>query len=121
MFTPHFGFIKGRMEAALLALSKESSYANLRPYSLRPGGVDTAYHPEVLQWRPGRQGLTKLTEKGLLPILRVAMPGMVSPTKELSKVLTDLAMGSGEPLEGKGVEGEGRTISNVGMRRLAGI
>jgi hypothetical protein len=56
-----------------------------------------------------------------LPPLRAVAKGMISPTKDLSRVLTDLAMGNGEPLEGKGIDGEGRTISNVGMRRLAGI
>lgn len=121
IFTAHFGLIKGRTEAALLALSKESSYANLRPYSLRPGGVDPTFHPEVHNWIPQRKGLQKLAEKALLPVLRGLGPGMLSPTKDLSRVLTDLAMGSGEPLEGNGVEGEGRTISNARMRRLAGI
>lgn len=62
-----------------------------------------------------------LTEKGLAPVLRGLSSGMVSPTKDLSRVLTELAMGDGKALEGHGVEGEGRTISNVGMRRLAGI
>jgi hypothetical protein len=46
---------------------------------------------------------------------------MISPTKDLARVLTELAMGDGAPLQGKGVDGEGRTIANVGMRRLAGL
>ena len=46
---------------------------------------------------------------------------MVSPTRELGQVLVDLAMGGGQPLEGKGVSGEGRTLSNAVVRRLAGI
>jgi hypothetical protein len=121
IFTAHFGLIKGRTEAALLALSKEPTYANLRPFSLRPGGVDPTFHLEVHAWIPPRKGLLKLADKTLLPVLRGMGPSMLSPTKDLSRVLTDLAMGNGEPLEGKGVEGEGRTVSNVGIRRLAGI
>jgi len=46
---------------------------------------------------------------------------MHSPTRELGKVLTELAASRGERLEGSGVEGEGRTVSNVGIRRLAGL
>lgn len=46
---------------------------------------------------------------------------MVSPTKDLGRVLCELALGDGKPLEGKGVSGEGRTLNNVGMRRLAGL
>ncbi len=59
--------------------------------------------------------------EGLLPVFRGLVPSMISPTRDLAKVLTDLAMGDGAPLQGKGVDGEGRTVSNVGMRALAGI
>ncbi|KAG0651922.1 Botcinic acid biosynthesis cluster B 16 [Hyphodiscus hymeniophilus] len=120
MFTAHFGVIKGRTEAALLALSKESPYANLRPYSLRPAGVDPTLHTEIQEWIAPAQGYLKAF-RALSPAFRALTPSLISPTKDLARVLTDLAMGNGEPLEGKGVEGEGRTISNVGMRRLAGI
>jgi len=46
---------------------------------------------------------------------------MHSPTRELGKVLTELALSKGEVLEGTGVDGEGRTVSNVGLRRMAGL
>jgi len=121
MFTPFFGVVKGRAEAALLCLSKEPGYELFKPYSLRPGGVDPTYHPEIKEFIPVKQGLAKKGEELLVPLLRKVYPGMISPTKDLARVLTDLAAGDGEPLEGKGVDGEGRTIANVGMRRLAGI
>lgn len=57
----------------------------------------------------------------ILPVFRTTWPGMVSPTKDLGRVLCELALGDGKPLEGKGVSGEGRTLNNVGMRRLAGL
>lgn len=120
LFTAYFGLIKGRTEAALLALSKDSAYSNLKPFSLRPGGVDPTFHKEIHPWVPQRSGLLKASEV-LLPVFRTVISGMISPTRELGKVLTELAMGDGEPLAGNGVEGEGRTITNVGMRRLAGI
>lgn len=65
--------------------------------------------------------MEKLVDSGLLPILRYTWGSMISPTKDLASVLTGLASSDGAALEGKGVEGEGRTINNIGMRRLAAI
>jgi hypothetical protein len=45
MFTPYFGVIKGRAEAALLQLGKDDS--RLKPYSVRPGGLDPSAHTEI--------------------------------------------------------------------------
>jgi hypothetical protein len=121
ILTAHFGVIKGRAEAALLALPKDSSYVNLRPFSVRPGGVDPSTQPEIHRYIQESSGLAGIASKVLLPVLRVGVPSMISPTKDLAKVLTDLAMGDGEPLSGKGVNDEGRILANVGLRRLAGI
>lgn len=48
---------------------------------------------------------------------------MLSPTKDLGRVLVDLAMGDGKEVVagGKQVEGEGRTVRNSDMRKLAGL
>jgi len=121
IFTAHFGVIKGRTEAALLTLSKDPAYPLFKQYSLRPGGVDPGAHSEIHQFIPEKEGLAKKAEQVLIPVVKTLFSGMHSPTKDLARVLTDLALGDGEPLSGKGVDGEGRTIANVGMRRLAGI
>jgi hypothetical protein len=113
--------IKGRTEAALLALSKDPAYPTFKPYSLRPAGVDPSGHEEIKTFVPAKSGLEKAAGVLLLPVLRATYNAMLSPTKDLAKILTDLAAGSGEPISGKGVSGEGRTVENVGMRRLAGI
>jgi len=63
----------------------------------------------------------KLAESALVPVLKAVYIGMLSPTRDLGRVLTDLAVGDGEPLVGPGVSGEGRTVNNAAMRRLAGI
>jgi hypothetical protein len=118
-FTPIFGVTKGRTEMDLLALSKEPN-SNLRAISLRPGGVDPSAHNQIEGFYPERVGLERFGGV-ILPVLRAVYPGMVSPTRELGKVLMELAMGNGGALEGKGVEGEGRTVTNVGFRRLAGL
>jgi hypothetical protein len=120
-FTQHFGVIKGRAEAALLALAKDPECKNLRPYSLRPGGVDATHHPEIHEFMPQRGGFQKAMEGSLLGALRLVMKSMISPTKELGRVATDIASGDGEPFQGKGLEDEGRILNNVAIRRLAGI
>jgi hypothetical protein len=121
ILTQQFGVIKGFAEASLLALAKEPDFKNLRPYSLRPGGVDPSHHPEIQKFIPQRKGLQKAMEESLVSALRVTMKSMISPTRELGRVATDLASGDGEPLQGKGLEDEGRILSNVAIRRLAGI
>ena len=120
-FTPIFGRVKGETEQALLEMSKANPA--LRVYSLRPGGVDPTHQPEVLKVAAARMPGWKYKSGyyALLPALRACYANVVSPTKDLGRVLTQLAMGDGQKLEGKGIEGEGRTIANVGMRRLAGL
>lgn len=88
---------------------------------MRPGGVDPAAHPEIHKFMPQRTGIAKAMEDSLVSALRVTMKSMLSPTKELGMVATDLASGDGEPLQGTGLEDEGRILSNVAIRRLAGI
>jgi len=123
MMTPYFGGFKGKTESELLALSKSAEYSNLRPISLRPGGVDPKEHKEIHEFIPEKGGLMKVVEGALLPGLRLLMPKMMSPTRELGKVLTELALGEGKafPEKDEGVSGEGRTLNNVAQRRLAGL
>jgi hypothetical protein len=113
--------IKGLAEASLLALAKEPDFKNLRPYSLRPGGIDPSNHPEIHKFMPQKKGLQKVIEESLVPALRVTLKSMISPTRELGRVATDLASGDGEPLQGKGLEDEGRILSSGAIRRLSGI
>jgi hypothetical protein len=85
--------------------------------------VDPTFHTEVKDFVPSRTGAMGVVEKAMWPVFRGLLPSMMSPTKELGKVLVELAMGDGGAhKEGEsGVSGEGRTLSNVAMRRLAGI
>ncbi|KAF6232479.1 hypothetical protein HO173_009359 [Letharia columbiana] len=121
-FTPFFGRVKGRIEAQLQALSTEPAYASLKVYSLRPAGVDPKFHEEIHGWIPKLKPAGKAVGYPIVfTILRTVNPGFISPTRELGKVLVDLAMNDGKPLSGAGVLADGRTISNLGMRRLAGL
>jgi len=117
MFTPRFGVVKGKTEAALLELS--NSDPNLNIYNARPGGVDASAHLEIQPFIPKRSAIMNATSKYILPAFNTLWPDMMSPTQELGRALTDLATGDGKVLEGKGVSGEGRTLGNVALRTLA--
>ncbi|RDL37724.1 Uncharacterized protein BP5553_05157 [Venustampulla echinocandica] len=111
--TPRFGIVKGRAEKDLLALSKDPEHQNLRPYSLRPAGVDPGHHQEIHEFLPEKNVLEKVMFGPVLSVLRSVANGFTSPTRELGKVLTDLAAGDGAPIEGTGVVEEGRTVTNL--------
>jgi hypothetical protein len=53
--------------------------------------------------------------------MRRFIPSNVAPTGELAKVLLDLAIGDGMPLEGEGIGDGGRTIRNTAIRRMGGV
>lgn len=119
--TSRFGVVKGKAESDLLALSKDPSFSNLRPYSVRPAGVDKSNNPEIENFAPKKTGIEGILVSTLLPVLQATMPSMLSPTKDLGRFLTELASGDGSPKEGAGVDGEGRTINNAAFRRFAGL
>ncbi len=122
-FTPIFGRVKGETERKLLELNGSVECADLRVYSARPGAVDPGADPAVAKATEvkRRTGMRKL-EPYMMPVLRVLVSNMVSPTKELGRVLTDLALKDGERLkDGPGISGEGRTIANVALRKMAGL
>jgi hypothetical protein len=113
------GRIKGTAESSLLAWHK--SHTSFLPYSVRPGFVDPSRNPEIKPFIPALKPWIKVATTVIGPGVRTFYPPMVSPTKELGKVLVELAMGDGKSLEGKGIDGEGRTLANVALRKLAGL
>ncbi|KFX97167.1 hypothetical protein O988_04996 [Pseudogymnoascus sp. VKM F-3808] len=115
--TPNYGLVKGRAEGALLAL--QANYPSLRPYSVRPGYVDGNGHPAA-KYMPVKKLWMRGMEAVVGPPLRWFWTGMVSPTEELGRVLTGLAVGNGEKFDQaeKGVEEEGRVLGNVWLRKL---
>lgn len=84
--------------------------------------MDPKFHDEIHPWIPKLKPAGKAVGYPIVfTIMRTVNPGFISPTKELGRVLVELAMGDGKPLSGAGVDADGRTISNLGMRRLAGL
>jgi hypothetical protein len=53
--------------------------------------------------------------------MRRFMPYNVAPSRTLAKILLDIATSDGTPLEGEGIEGGGRTIRNIAIRRMGGL
>jgi hypothetical protein len=53
--------------------------------------------------------------------MNLVYKAMMTPTKEMGAVMTELAMSRGERLEGKDIGMEGRLVSNVALRRMAGL
>lgn len=119
MLTPHFARIKGEAESSLLSLS--NAEPSLKVYSVRPGGVDPKSDTEIHAYLPEYKGIMKAAEKLVMPAFRTFHTAMVSPTDAIGRVCIDLATGDGAEIEGKGVSGEGRTLSNVALRRLASL
>jgi hypothetical protein len=116
MFTPQYGRVKGQAEQALFDFGKTNP--SFKIYNVRPAVVDWRHHPEILPFIPVKN----------LPAYRSVLLGpfsvwknMMTPTRPMGKVFTELALSQGEPLEGKDIQMEGRLLPNVAIRRMAGI
>ncbi|MCJ1280911.1 hypothetical protein MMC26_000228 [Xylographa opegraphella] len=117
--TPYYGVVKGRAEVALLKLHEDNP--DFRPFSVRPAVVDPSAHPEIRSFIPKLPLWQSTLSAGLVPVLNGIWKNGVSPTADLGRYLTELAMGDGEMLQGDGVDGDGRIVNNRAFRRLAGI
>ncbi|KAJ7610788.1 hypothetical protein FB45DRAFT_941632 [Roridomyces roridus] len=109
-----FGKIKGRAELALRGLPSMPAHSALSVFNVRPGLVG----PPATQ-----TGFKSKVMKPLYPVLTALVPAhMVTLPPVVAKVLVDIAVGDGRPLQpGIGVEDEGRTLRCAGIRRMAGL
>jgi len=114
-FTSQYGRVKGQVEKALFDLYK--AMPNFKFYAVRPAGVDWRHHPEIHAFMP-QQALYK---RALIGPIDLVYKNMITPTRPLGKLLTELASSNGEALSGEGVQMEGRLVSNVAIRRMAGL
>ncbi|KAF2710371.1 hypothetical protein K504DRAFT_476352 [Pleomassaria siparia CBS 279.74] len=115
IFTPIYGKVKGEIESTLFDLHKATP--NFNVYNVRPCGVDWRHHPEIHRFIP-QQAMYK---RVLLPVLDTVYKPMMTPTRPLGKILTELAMSKGAPLQGKDISMDGQLVSNLAIRRLAGL
>ncbi|RYN40797.1 hypothetical protein AA0112_g2483 [Alternaria arborescens] len=114
-FTPLYGRVKGQVESELFDLGK--SKPMFRVYNVRPGGVDWTKHTAIHPFIPPQAAW----KKAIIAPMNLVYKTMMTPTKEMGAVMTELAMSRGERLEGKDIGMEGRLVSNVALRRMAGL
>jgi hypothetical protein len=115
MLTPIFGRVKGEAEQALFDLAKKTPNFNI--YNVRPQGVDPKDHTEIHSFMPKQEWWKTST----LSLLGSTWKSTLTPTRELGKILTELAMSKGAPLEGKDIGMEGTLVPNSAIRRITGL
>jgi hypothetical protein len=115
MFTTLYGRVKGETESALFELTKQNPM--LKVYNLRLGAVDWTKHPAIHPFIPKQEWW----KKAMMPPLNVGYKSLMTPTQPLGRIMTELAMSKGEPLQGNGIEMEGTLLTNVAIRRMAGL
>ena len=60
-------------------------------------------------------------KKVLIGPINMLYKSMMTPTREMGKVMTEVAMSRGEKLEEGDIGMEGTLVSNVALRRMAGL
>lgn len=121
-FTPIFGRVKGETEVALAALRKQNPL--FRAVSVRPAGVDASAHEAIRNYIPPRPLAYRLASPFLLTAIRVGVPSIHSPTLELGRFLTEMAMGKHSntpPAQDIAMIGEFPILENSAFRRLVSI
>ncbi|KAI1738642.1 putative nucleoside-diphosphate-sugar epimerase [Xylaria scruposa] len=121
-FTPIFGRVKGETEIALAALRKQNPL--MQASSVRPAAVDGTAHEAIKKYLPTAPLVYRMMAPLLLTPIRVGMPGMHSPTLELGRFLTEMAMGKHlitSPAPDIAMIGEFPLLENPAFRRLGGL
>jgi hypothetical protein len=112
-FTSLYARVKGQVESELVDLGRLNPM--FRVYNVRPGGVDWTKHMAIHPFIPPQA----MYKKMLIPPMNLFYKAMMTPAKEMGRVMTELAMSKGEPLEGTDIGMEGRLVSNLAIRRMA--
>ncbi|KAK6496088.1 hypothetical protein TWF481_002112 [Arthrobotrys musiformis] len=111
-----FGRVKGDAEKSLLEIA--SGKPTFSVYNLRPAAIDPGKN-----WTVERK--QSFFEKAFFawgaPLLRPFIPSIFITTEKLAEASVALALGDGGKLTGEGVNSDGFTIENTGIRRLAGL
>jgi hypothetical protein len=115
MLTTTYERVKGQVEKSLFDFSRATP--NFKFYTVRPAGVDWREHPEIHPFMPNQP----LWKKVLIGSIGAVHKPMITPTRPMGRIMTELAMSKGEPLEGEDMQMDGRAMPNVAFRRLAGL
>ncbi|OAG00623.1 uncharacterized protein CC84DRAFT_1102263 [Paraphaeosphaeria sporulosa] len=115
MFSAVYERVKGQVEKAMFEFYKATP--NFKLYTVRPAGVDWRSHPEIQPFMPSQP----FWKRALIPVIDTVYKPMITPTRPMGRIMTELAMSKGKPLEGEDIQMEGTLVSNVAFRRLAGL
>ncbi|KAI1109106.1 putative nucleoside-diphosphate-sugar epimerase [Nemania sp. NC0429] len=121
-FSPLYARVKGETEIALAALRKQNPLMHIS--SARPGAVDSSAHEAIKKYTPGPPVWYRAAIPVLMTPIRVGLPGMHSPTLELGRFLTEMAMGKHvvtSPARDIEMIGEFPILENSAIRRLVGM
>ncbi|KAI2602163.1 putative nucleoside-diphosphate-sugar epimerase [Hypoxylon sp. NC1633] len=121
-FTALYARVKGETEMALAAMRRAnpSYHAN----SVRPGYVDASKHDAIKPYIPVQSLLYRSLNPVIGPIIRHGAQFAWSPTQDLGRFLTEMAMGRyKDQFKAKDIqmEGEFPILENTAFRRLMGL
>ncbi|KAI1206035.1 putative nucleoside-diphosphate-sugar epimerase [Annulohypoxylon truncatum] len=121
-FSAIFARVKGETELALAEMRKANPFYHAS--SVRPAFVDAAKHDAIKPYIPAQPFAIRATGVTLGPAIRCGMPSYWSPTADLGRFLTEIAMGryKGQfKANDIQMEGEFPILENSAFRRLAGL
>ncbi|KAI0880580.1 putative nucleoside-diphosphate-sugar epimerase [Annulohypoxylon maeteangense] len=123
MFTALFARVKGETELALAEMRKVNPL--FHGSSIRAAFIDAAKHDAIKSYIPTQTFAIKATGATLGPLIRCGMPQYWSPTADLGRFVTEMAMGKYKDQlkasNGIQMEGEFPILENSAFRRLAGL
>lgn len=121
-FSAIFARVKGETELALAALRKQNPL--MHASSIRPAAVDASAHEAIKQYLPTSPLVYRMLAPLLLAPVRVGLPSFHSPTQELGRFLTEMAMGKYQvtsPTKDISMIGQFPIVENSAFRRLIGL
>ncbi|KAI0399360.1 putative nucleoside-diphosphate-sugar epimerase [Xylaria palmicola] len=121
-FSPIYARVKGETEIALAELRRVNPL--LYASSVRPAGVDATAHEAIKSYIPPAPLLYRIMAPLFLTPIRVGMPSFHSPTLELGRFLTEMAMGKhpvSSPTGDIAMIGKFPILENSAFRRLYGM
>ncbi|KAI1813211.1 putative nucleoside-diphosphate-sugar epimerase [Poronia punctata] len=120
-FSAIFARVKGETEVALAALRKQNP--SMHTMSIRPAAVDATAHEAIKNYLPTSPLVYRMMAPFVLTPIRVLVPSFHSPTQELGRVLTELAMGQHRITPSKDVAtiGDFPILENSALRRVAAL
>ncbi len=121
-FAQIFARVKGETELALAALRKANPL--FHALSVRPAVIDPAAHDAIKPYIPNQAFVIQAARAVMGPFVKIGLPKLYSPTEELGRVLTELAMGKHtNQFTANDIRkvGEFPILENSALRRLAAL